>query len=311
MDDDLEEKEKAIRFHEKFKREILENSNEKEDFKKACMEWNIISNYQEEQYRHCICSNRIMDCYVILNKINDNLLNPIGSSCIMHIFNAGNKVIKKELTRYNNLKKIQNGKGVQTIDKIKILPKNPHLIIKYCYNCFTIIRAKDDTANNKINFCKDCQCKFCIHVTEIVHLKREICKSICKKKFKRRIKNKINYKIFPEEFKKYEFKIMEVNMRNVFFIPKLKNVIKNKKLKIQEKTEKIKKKLQERELKKNKLELAKKGELTLYFNKYKKEFTFNEILKKDRNYCQYIYNIYDSNKSDYFKYFIYYLEHLN
>jgi hypothetical protein len=70
-------------FSIKFQSCILDNSDEKTNFKKACQEWSQCE-YHSTFATHCICGNYITKVYSIQHYSGKDL-SPIGSSCIKNI----------------------------------------------------------------------------------------------------------------------------------------------------------------------------------------------------------------------------------
>ncbi len=152
-DIDSTSQEKIATLHNNFIKIILENSIEKNNFKIACLEWRVIDKYihnpieDEGRLIKCVCTNPILNCFTIKNYINDNILVPVGSSCVTYI---DTPKIKKDLEYYKKYDKITN----KTFD---------HHKKKYCICCLKTIHKCDMDyckGNEFIYYCNDCNSNY-------------------------------------------------------------------------------------------------------------------------------------------------------
>lgn len=93
--------------------QILENS-EADTFETAKYEW-AISDYEVNENEQCICGKtHIKYCYTIRNKINSNILFPVGSECIKKFerydLSQSMKVFANKYTIFKNSGKKYDGK---------------------------------------------------------------------------------------------------------------------------------------------------------------------------------------------------------
>lgn len=70
-------------YHFKIFCEKILKSSESDDLSEALREWECVAHYEANS--QCICNHKIATGYVILNKVNGNKLEPIGSDCIKRI----------------------------------------------------------------------------------------------------------------------------------------------------------------------------------------------------------------------------------
>jgi len=61
--------------------EKLISCSESKDYYHSVEEWEI-TDFNQEENSECVCGTGITDCYTITNKINGNVLHPIGNICI-------------------------------------------------------------------------------------------------------------------------------------------------------------------------------------------------------------------------------------
>jgi hypothetical protein len=89
----------------KFREVILENSNEKFDFTKACQEW-YRCDLLEKEKTNCVCGKEIKEQYIIYH-LDGRTLSPIGSSCVKKIGNNNHLIIDTmdEATKNEKFKK--------------------------------------------------------------------------------------------------------------------------------------------------------------------------------------------------------------
>ena len=86
---------------------IFELSEEKSDFKLASQEWDI-TNFFKEHHCDCCCGKKdISNIFSITNRINNNMIEYIGSSCI-GLFENDNldKQVKKIISIERSRKKV-------------------------------------------------------------------------------------------------------------------------------------------------------------------------------------------------------------
>jgi hypothetical protein len=164
----MEEKELTpCGYKKKFMEVILENSIEKIDFKKACLEW-CRCGYTDEDKANCVCTKDIKHIFIIYNTLNGKMLQPIGSSCINNIaeYNpAMNQSLKKEIKIMNDKKKLKK-EHEKMIENFKQDIKVCVVCKKYSKNEFKDIHIKD------IYFCMKCyQCKVVHNISRYVKKK--------------------------------------------------------------------------------------------------------------------------------------------
>ena len=126
--------------HQIFKKFILIDSVEKEDYKKALDEWEFTDLYDRgEVDGMCICTHPIRYEYTITNKINKNEL-IVGSICVQQV-KKQNKRLRDEMIRleYNQaaekLKKLR--RRCETCNKLfNIDELDHHVWKKECVSCW-------------------------------------------------------------------------------------------------------------------------------------------------------------------------------
>lgn len=112
---------------------VFESSEEKNDMVKALKEWIILSHY--ETHTTCKCGKKhVVNVYRLLNRLNGNILDPIGSECIKKFENPDllkqideiNEAEKKQRKQDKKLLKAQN-KSIMLNKKLynKIIIKPP------------------------------------------------------------------------------------------------------------------------------------------------------------------------------------------
>jgi hypothetical protein len=140
---------KIATLHKNFIKIILKNSIENYNFKIACLEWRVIDKYthnpieDEGRLIQCVCTNPILYCFKIQNNINNNILFPVGSSCVTYI---DTPKIKEDLEYYKGYDKITS----DTFD---------HNKKKYCICCLKTIHKRDMDyckGNEFVYYCNDC-----------------------------------------------------------------------------------------------------------------------------------------------------------
>lgn len=101
--------------------EVLNKSEEKEDLHTAVQEWDIIHHYNQK--RICVCGqDPIIECSKIRNRINGNIIDPIGNECIEHFHD---KNLNEQLTirKKKDIKMKGRYKGLTFEDVIRIDPR--------------------------------------------------------------------------------------------------------------------------------------------------------------------------------------------
>ncbi len=86
-------------------KKIVINNSESDNFEIAKLEWEVIDVKESEDIEFCICNHEIKYMYKIQNKINHNILFPIGSECIKH-FN--NQKLEEQASIYKQFLKLKN-----------------------------------------------------------------------------------------------------------------------------------------------------------------------------------------------------------
>ncbi len=149
--------EEAKTYHFKFRKALLENSDEKHDFAKACKEWSH-TNYKHKEETNCICTKNILYNYSIKHH-SGRVLEPVGSTCI------------KNIAEYNPQLMI----SFQKAKKIEIEETNYEKMLegsKCCIICYSgRVQEMVYTKNNKE--C-DYPILFCSKCTRLIKLQKEM-----------------------------------------------------------------------------------------------------------------------------------------
>lgn len=155
----MDEKEEIKNYHFKFRKALLENSDEKHDFVKACKEWSH-TDYSYEQDTNCICTKNILHNYSIYH-YTGKVLEPIGSSCIKYI--ADNN-IKMEISLKTAKKK--------QINFQKMKEGNP-LYCNLCYSGRVVKSFRTYNVNGKIEL-QNYPILFCSKCDKMIKIQKEI-----------------------------------------------------------------------------------------------------------------------------------------
>ena len=264
-------------FHKNFVTVIMDNSIEKNNFKKACLEWRLVEYYYRENH-NCVCSKNINHCYIITNIKNFKVLDPVGCDCIKHI---GTSDILNDLDYYQNYSNL--------IHKDFNIVKR-----KYCFKCLKFIdKRKNNICNIKDNIvykCKNCSninYKFNEDLFNIINSIRyeHINEPKCKKHKPRK-----HWKIMNERIKdRLEYRASTLKL----IVDSYK---KNKKAKENYKIDF----LEYKNLKFKECDTSAYDNYEIKFGKYKGT-TFKNMIKNNLLYCEWMFKTieYESNKKMY------------
>lgn len=115
-----------------FKDELVAQS-ENDNFIEAAKEWLVTGVTEEKNIDHyCPCGQKLKYLFTITNKINDNVIFPIGSSCVLkcdNLVDSHNSVIHKHKSPELYCKKC--GQRHRKKDSICNICKNGEKLIKF------------------------------------------------------------------------------------------------------------------------------------------------------------------------------------
>jgi len=90
----------------KFKQEIIENSNDM-DYDKSIKEWSYSSEYKTTEPDECICGKKIKNVILIENRFNHNVLH-VGNACINKLYELADIKAERKYKNSQKYKKIMD-----------------------------------------------------------------------------------------------------------------------------------------------------------------------------------------------------------